>query len=1128
MIDSDSLSLLREQALKLVQSATTAEEWNNGNYGATLRFCDGYTFSQVKKLWMTYALRPSDGQSFQEQQEKLRNCGKRARETQKDIVGDSAVYNGLRSAAPRADDALEDITSAYETFWETGSSKSQQKPANFNPMFITADSRSTLHYGTDPVIGYHLAMAYIELTKDSPLKTNMESAKRIGICFRVARDQFGAFAKTLQKSASKLTVRFVITDAVAFCHTLQHIQTHKRSRAAGWYRSFRTWEPLVLDTDDYFSENANTAAPLLFDVIDTSNLSDHFGCLNLLTGASPLLKPKSTSTLSTELLVNRHMDVDQYKEGLLYGDIKTVALLLSLEPVEIWTGTTATSGFDERLIKDMASDTGPGQSRFVLHWKKCAVIHDKQTSRPGLELKKSPLVFEAKELARLLFQIYRAMFRDEDPTSWLSGTRDKLNLQALKHYTRSSFVAILSLIRRKNIVDWLSFMNELYSLIMTSMQGYNAAYATEMLAYLDLSGLRSMADGELVSASDLNHPLCPLRHWTNVPSTLCVTMVIPRNKLGVFKNIFIKDGSPIVQMVLQIPEIQAQSFFMNIQAAFGQVKMIGSRFSENLALEVEDDECKWDGTTPMVVSATIPSSVVLKNLDLSAEVTFALNQNPYSYTAFGDKLGLNLAISKSTLAGNDVYITKNRPNMSTPISFSGITARPSTADQIPSSSSSSGPVQDETQTQFHAQLDPNQSKLASVTAHINIAPGQLQDILRSGAGIKVLQVSSYEASISFDTGELIKRVRFPTPISTINGKTKVARKSSYIEYIASVPSQKDISARPDSLCPLIQENGSVGLRTPHYVLLDRLPILNRQDPSHLCWLGPRIADMFSARERMIRESHLKSGLNHGDTRVSFKDSLVSVFSYSTGINGVSRHDVLALNNPQQGGVHAVIFISAVRLDMSSQHVILDAAVLPLEIDTMSEMIPIIENIQKRGLVAVSVDTNELNLWKHTLPAMVERCRDWHHKPSCEYATTGNIPVSTELGKQPLCSCGRGKFPPGYNVNLPDALWAKTSKYAFRAAISPCFSVPFVERPFEIKDLDQLEEWQSAGDDALPQKLEALRLRNGSCFQCDKREAEIRGSLLRCVGCKVAEYCSKDCQRRDWKEGKHKVLCPLLK
>lgn len=511
MIDSDSLSLLREQALKLVQSATTAEEWNNGNYGATLRFCDGYTFSQVKKLWMTYALRPSDGQSFQEQQEKLRNCGKRARETQKDIVGDSAVYNGLRSAAPRADDALEDITSAYETFWETGSSKSQQKPANFNPMFITADSRSTLHYGTDPVIGYHLAVAYIELTKDSPLKTNMESAKRIGICFRVARDQFGAFAKTLQKSASKLTVRFVITDAVAFCHTLQHIQTHKCSRAAGWYRSFRTWEPLVLDTDDYFSENANTAAPLLFDVIDTSNLSDHFGCLNLLTGASPLLKPKSTSTLSTELLVNRHMDVDQYKEGLLYGDIKTVALLLSLEPVEIWTGTTATSGFDERLIKDMASDTGPGQSRFVLHWKKCAVIHDKQTSRPGLELKKSPLVFEAKELARLLFQIYRAMFRDEDPTSWLSGTRDKLNLQALKHYTRSSFVAILSLIRRKNIVDWLSFMNELYSLIMTSMQGYNAAYATEMLAYLDLSGLRSMADGELVSASDLNHPLCPLQ-----------------------------------------------------------------------------------------------------------------------------------------------------------------------------------------------------------------------------------------------------------------------------------------------------------------------------------------------------------------------------------------------------------------------------------------------------------------------------------------------------------------------------------------------------------------------------------------------------------------------------------------
>lgn len=1128
MIADDPLILLREQASRLVQSATTAEEWNNGKYGATLRFCDSYTFSQVKKLWRFYALRPSDGQAFQEQQATLQHGVERASEIQKDIIGDSTVYTGLRSAAPRTDAALEDISSAYETFWETGSSRfHQQKPTHLNPMFSTTNSRSALHYATDPVIGYHLAMAYIELSKDSPLKTNMKRAEEMGICFHVALDQFGAFVKAFRKSMSALTIRFVITDAMALCHTLQHIQTHKGSRAAGWYRGFRTWEPLVLDTDEYSMEYTSAAAPLLFDVIDTSNLADHFGCLNLLTGAGPLLKPKSTSTLSTELLVKRQIDVEHYRENLLYGDIPTVALLLSLDPVEIWTGTTATSGFDERLTMDMANETVAGQSRFILHWKS-TVVHEEQNGKPGLEFK-SPLTFEAKELARLLFLIYRAMFRDEDPTSWLSGGRDNLKLQTYRHYTRSSFIAILSLVRRRNMVDWHVFMRELYSLIMTTVQGYSASYTTEMIAYLDLLGLRSMVDSELVSPSELNHPMCPLRHWTSVPSTLCVTMVIPRKKLGPFKNISIKSGSPIVQMVLHVPEIQAQSFYMNIQAAFGHVKMIGERYSENLALEIEDDEGKWDGSAPMVVSAMIPSSVALQKLDLSTEVIFALSQSPHSYAAFSDKLGLDLAISKSSLAGKDVYVTKKRPNMSTHISFSGITAPPFTADQR-LSPPSSGPMQDETQTQFHAQLAPDQLKLASVTAHIDIAPGQLQDILRSGAGIKVSQVSLFEISVSFDTGMLVKRVQFPTPISTTNGKTKVARKSSYIEYIAPVPSQKDISARSDSLYPIFQDKGTVGLRTPHYVSLDQLPIFSRQDTSDLSWLSPRISDMFSARERTIRETHMASGQKHGDMRVSFKDSLMSMFSHVTGINGARRHDVLALNNPQEGGVHAFIFISSVRLDMSCQHVVLDAAVLPLSIDIMSEMIPIIEKTQQRGVMSVIVDNKELNLWKHVLPAMVERCRNWRHKSSCEYATAGNIPVSTEFGKQPLCSCGRGKFPPGYNVNLPDGMWKKVSKYATRAAIAPCFSVPFVERPFELKDLDQLQQWQNAGSstDTLAEKLEALRLRRGSCFRCDKRETEDRGSLLRCGGCRVAEYCSKDCQRKDWKEGQHKSLCPLLK
>lgn len=1121
MVDEGSLNLLHDQALKLLSTAATAEEWNRGKYGATIRFCDSYTFSQVSKLWRAYALRPSDGQAFKEHQEKLRHGFRRAREIQNDLVGGASVYSGLRSAAPRADVALKDVDSAYETFWKTGSSRQhqQEKLTHYNPMFSTIDPRYVLHYGTDPVIGYHLATAYIGLSGDSLLKPDKKKAGNMGACFSAAFSQFLEFMKAVQKSAATLTVRFVISDALALCHTLQHAHVYKGSRSAGWYRGFRTWEPLVLDTDDYSSDSTKTATPLLFDVIDTSNLTDHLGCLNLLTGASPLLKLKPTSTLSTEILVKRKTNIDEYKKELLHGDIPTVALLLSISPVEIWTGTTAVSGFDERLVMEIAGSSQAGQSRFVLHWKSTAShgTHKNQSCSNH----RSPLTFEPKELAKLLFQMFQGIFHCENPIHWLSDTENELQREAYSYYTRPSFVAILGVIRRQSMVDWDNFMRELYNLIMVNMQEYSLSYMAEMMVYMDLLGLRPVVDSELITRPELSHPSCPLRHWASVPSIMCVTMVVPRKHLGVFKNMPIQNGSPIVQMVLRALDLRTQTYYMNIQAAFGHIKTVGDRYSENLALEVENDDAKWDGRAPLIVSATVPSSVALQKLDLSTEVIFALSHSPHAIANFGSRLGLDLAISRSTLASEDVYITKHRPNMSTHISFSGIAA----TSPVPE------PVRDETQIQFHAQLTTDQSRLASIMAHVDIAPGKLQDTLRSGAGIQVSQVSTFEISISFTNGTMVKRVQFPIPISITGGKTRIARKSSYVEYIAPVPSQKENFARPDSLYPIVQEKGLLGLRTPHYVSLDQSPILGRQSPSQMSWLSPRLADMFSVRERKTRETHLVAGLNHGDTRISFKDSLVAMFSRFTGTNGAKHHNVLCLNMPQQGGVHVIIFVSSIRLDMSCQNLVMDTAVLPLSMDIMEEMVPIIEDIQELGIVKVTVDEKELELWKHALPAMVERCRSWHHKPSCEYAKIGNIPITTEFAEQFLCSCGRGKFPPGYKVNLPGDLWTKASKYAVRAAISPCFSVPLIEQPFEMKDVSKLNEWRSPGngiDAEITEKLDALRLKSGSCFRCNKRGDAIPGSLLRCGGCKVAEYCSKDCQKADWKQGNHKEFCMLLK
>ena len=48
--------------------------------------------------------------------------------------------------------------------------------------------------------------------------------------------------------------------------------------------------------------------------------------------------------------------------------------------------------------------------------------------------------------------------------------------------------------------------------------------------------------------------------------------------------------------------------------------------------------------------------------------------------------------------------------------------------------------------------------------------------------------------------------------------------------------------------------------------------------------------------------------------------------------------------------------------------------------------------------------------------------------------------------------------------------------------------------------------------------------DSKCWFCGKMQGHV-GQLRRCGGCKVALYCSRECQRNDWK--KHKKTCRTL-
>jgi hypothetical protein len=47
-----------------------------------------------------------------------------------------------------------------------------------------------------------------------------------------------------------------------------------------------------------------------------------------------------------------------------------------------------------------------------------------------------------------------------------------------------------------------------------------------------------------------------------------------------------------------------------------------------------------------------------------------------------------------------------------------------------------------------------------------------------------------------------------------------------------------------------------------------------------------------------------------------------------------------------------------------------------------------------------------------------------------------------------------------------------------------------------------------------------------CFACGKEAADPSVTKLsQCAKCNVAAYCCRDCQIKDWKEGRHKLACP---
>lgn len=138
------------------------------------------------------------------------------------------------------------------------------------------------------------------------------------------------------------------------------------------------------------------------------------------------------------------------------------------------------------------------------------------------------------------------------------------------------------------------------------------------------------------------------------------------------------------------------------------------------------------------------------------------------------------------------------------------------------------------------------------------------------------------------------------------------------------------------------------------------------------------------------------------------------------------------------------------------------------------------------------------LWESLLPVAVERARQTYtHNAACEY------PSQSDAGRT-LCTCGQGKdLPPAFKESMKqvNASGSVVHPLFYRAALSPLFA------PAEA----------FSGTPKTATAAAAAAATRG-CGKCGKKSE----ALMKCSRCHKVAYCSKDCQRLDWKN--HKRAC----
>lgn len=287
-LDDTSFSLLISQSKALAELSKDLETWRAGPYSSFIEIGTTFTLRELHRRWKWYA---ETAAVSAEQKKLLRHTFmSKLKKCSKEFRGYVFTLSA-RSTGPMWPNAAVVMNEAHHLYWETGVAATGPEDVRAaihpNPAFSYSNGQEVIGYQHhSPYTSFLLAALFNPLEGAELDRLPKPTVQDVN---RAARAQFFTWCQTFQRyaRAEKVKLRMIVSDALALCRTLQEYTQYGRHTAQCRVSPWRA-PMLVLDGDGYAGSFDSNPAPTTFDVIDTSNLWDHVGILNILVATSTL------------------------------------------------------------------------------------------------------------------------------------------------------------------------------------------------------------------------------------------------------------------------------------------------------------------------------------------------------------------------------------------------------------------------------------------------------------------------------------------------------------------------------------------------------------------------------------------------------------------------------------------------------------------------------------------------------------------------------------------------------------------------------------------------------------------------------------------------------------------------